>query len=119
MRHSICALGTGVQTCALPISATGAGVLGSGTVGEVWGAGAATGGVMVIVGASCANAPGVDRARNAAIALMAGRERAIFFVIVRKERTMRRRSEEHTSELQSLMRNSYAVFCLQQKKKYT
>src|SRR3546814_10440683 len=27
------------------------------------------------------------------------------------------RSEEHTSELQSLMRNSYAVFCLKQKKK--
>src|SRR3546814_14532247 len=28
------------------------------------------------------------------------------------------RSEEHTSELQSLMRNSYAVFCLKKKKKY-
>src|SRR3546814_3573439 len=28
-----------------------------------------------------------------------------------------RRSEEHTSELQSLMRTSSAVFCLQQKKK--
>src|SRR3546814_5210350 len=27
------------------------------------------------------------------------------------------RSEEHTSELQSLMRISYAVFCLQKKKK--
>src|SRR3546814_4271542 len=27
----------------------------------------------------------------------------------------RTRSEEHTSELQSLMRNSYAVFCLQKK----
>src|SRR3546814_1600136 len=27
------------------------------------------------------------------------------------------RSEEHTSELQSLMRNSYAVFCLNKKKK--
>src|SRR3546814_10202613 len=27
------------------------------------------------------------------------------------------RSEEHTSELQSLMRNSYAVFCLKTKKK--
>src|SRR3546814_5443971 len=27
-----------------------------------------------------------------------------------------RRSEEHTSELQSLMRISYAVFCLQHKK---
>src|SRR3546814_4204730 len=28
-----------------------------------------------------------------------------------------RRSEEHTSELQSLMRNSYAVFCLKKKNK--
>src|SRR3546814_3930302 len=27
------------------------------------------------------------------------------------------RTEEHTSELQSLMRNSYAVFCLKKKKK--
>src|SRR3546814_6439467 len=27
------------------------------------------------------------------------------------------RSEEHTSELQSQMRNSYAVFCLKKKKK--
>src|SRR3546814_7238842 len=30
-----------------------------------------------------------------------------------------RRSEEHTSELQSLMRISYAVFCLNKKKNYT
>src|SRR3546814_5317917 len=29
------------------------------------------------------------------------------------------RSEEHTSELQSLMRNSYAVSCLKKKKKKT
>src|SRR3546814_6468219 len=29
----------------------------------------------------------------------------------------RLRSEEHTSELQSLMRTSYAVFCLKKKKK--
>src|SRR3546814_3857812 len=29
------------------------------------------------------------------------------------------RSEEHTSELQSLMRISYAVFCLQKKKRTT
>src|SRR3546814_4859279 len=28
------------------------------------------------------------------------------------------RSEEHTSELQSLMRNSYAVFCLKKKKQH-
>src|SRR3546814_8926123 len=31
----------------------------------------------------------------------------------------RSRSEEHTSELQSLMRTSYAVFCLKKKKPYT
>src|SRR3546814_1535241 len=29
------------------------------------------------------------------------------------------RSDEHTSELQSLMRISYAVFCLKKKKKHT
>src|SRR3546814_2794230 len=32
---------------------------------------------------------------------------------------LQRRSEEHTSELQSLMRISYAVFCLKKKKKHT
>src|SRR3546814_7681713 len=31
------------------------------------------------------------------------------------QRVERRRSEEHTSELQSLMRISYAVFCLKKK----
>src|SRR3546814_3690294 len=35
---------------------------------------------------------------------------------VRAGRAGRRRSEEHTSELQSLMRISYAVFCLKKKK---
>src|SRR3546814_3434612 len=30
----------------------------------------------------------------------------------------RQRSEEHTSALQSLMRNSYAVLCLKKKKRY-
>src|SRR3546814_4174149 len=33
----------------------------------------------------------------------------------RREVTIATRSEEHTSELQSLMRNSYAVFCLNKK----
>src|SRR3546814_8164927 len=32
------------------------------------------------------------------------------------QRSARLRSEEHTSELQSLMRISYAVFCLKKKK---
>src|SRR3546814_1272915 len=31
---------------------------------------------------------------------------------------LEKRSEEHTSELQSLMRISYAVFCLKKKKQY-
>src|SRR3546814_10904416 len=34
----------------------------------------------------------------------------------RKHLMQRQRSEEHTSELQSLMRISYAVFCLKKKK---
>src|SRR3546814_8062517 len=33
-----------------------------------------------------------------------------------REKEFRLRSEEHTSELQSLMRISYAVFCLKKKK---
>src|SRR3546814_3400725 len=33
--------------------------------------------------------------------------------------TLNNRSEEHTSELQSLMRISYAVFCLKKKKQNT
>src|SRR3546814_7845855 len=37
--------------------------------------------------------------------------------IRRPRRELRERSEEHTSELQSLMRISYAVFCLKKKKK--
>src|SRR3546814_9648051 len=35
----------------------------------------------------------------------------------RRVAELRHRSEEHTSELQSLMRISYAVFCLKKKKK--
>src|SRR3546814_1761043 len=35
-----------------------------------------------------------------------------------QRRHARARSEEHTSELQSLMRISYAVFCLKKKKRY-
>src|SRR3546814_8823362 len=37
-------------------------------------------------------------------------------VIDRLDRLLLDRSEEHTSELQSLMRISYAVFCLKKKK---
>src|SRR3546814_5124663 len=38
-----------------------------------------------------------------------------FLLGVEHVQNVARRSEEHTSELQSLMRNSYAVFCLKKK----
>src|SRR3546814_9818487 len=48
--------------------------------------------------------------------LSAGRGKAIGFASLSAQPD-NVRSEEHTSELQSLMRNSYAVFCLKKKKK--
>src|SRR3546814_963987 len=39
-------------------------------------------------------------------------------VVVEQRGVRKGRSEEHTSELQSLMRISYAVFCLQKKKQH-
>src|SRR3546814_7008395 len=44
-------------------------------------------------------------------------DRAILYHLYDAVPNLRPRSEEHTSELQSLMRISYAVFCLQQKRK--
>src|SRR3546814_6256966 len=41
----------------------------------------------------------------------------IFEILMAVMGTRDRRSEEHTSELQSLMRISYAVFCLKKKTK--
>src|SRR3546814_6944831 len=38
------------------------------------------------------------------------------YMLATSGRLLFRRSEEHTSELQSLMRISYAVFCLKKKK---
>src|SRR3546814_5112535 len=46
-----------------------------------------------------------------------GLERAIFIGAAHALAERRQRSEEHTSELQSLMRISYAVFCLKKQKR--
>src|SRR3546814_2673527 len=55
------------------------------------------------------------------VPLARGAQHFIFFVFVRGRSRLALvhhiRSEEHTSELQSLMRISYAVFCLKKKKK--
>src|SRR3546814_6784680 len=60
------------------------------------------------------------------LAIMALAATAVVLTIPGEERAVRSeadrlaaRSEEHTSELQSLMRISYAVFCLKKKKKKT
>src|SRR3546814_1551254 len=49
---------------------------------------------------------------DVAVARRARQETALLLREVEEDR-----SEEHTSELQSLMRNSYAVFCLKKKNK--
>src|SRR3546814_4747117 len=49
----------------------------------------------------------------------AHRHQVVHQVVVAGHRREHLRSEEHTSELQSLMRISYAVFCLKKKQSYT
>src|SRR3546814_3993371 len=73
----------------------------------------------------CKPAPS-ESARILMVEVSAGGENSAFMAalppaagaaIRRADRRFRpRRSEEHTSELQSLMRISYAVFCLKNKK---
>src|SRR3546814_10174704 len=54
----------------------------------------------------------VIRAPQVALAALGGH------AVLPAHRKIKVRSEEHTSELQSLMRISYAVFCLKKKKKH-
>src|SRR3546814_5449390 len=68
--------------------------------------------------ASAVSGQAIDepRYRTGRIAQHARTEAGLFdCAVARHDRTDR--SEEHTSELQSLMRISYAVFCLKKKKK--
>src|SRR3546814_8760820 len=116
-RHTRCALVTGVQTCALPIwrlHLQPAGPVlrqqGQETV------------VAVLADAPVLSAVGRRRCRR--IAEDAEQHRRLGGVVRREVVVLQaeaerhalqqavRRSEEHTSELQSLMRTSYAVFCL-------
>src|SRR3546814_8085310 len=94
-RHTRCALVTGVQTCALPIFIS-AFPTTTCTRWKRWRE----------RGAAAARTGGVHPRRPPAVrrpVADAGARRGL-------------RSEEHTSELQSLMRISYAVFCLKKKK---
>src|SRR3546814_2984216 len=99
----MCALGTGVQTCALPIyPARHAGL-------------ACRRARMAAAGPLLRRAAARHRRprRLAAATAAAGDATAGFLrKAVGSTASVRSRSEEHTSELQSLMRISYAVFCL-------
>src|SRR3546814_3579202 len=98
-RHTRCALGTGVQTCALPIWSTGARALCRGARTT-----SATLGRFLLRHVIDAVTEVVDIVVQELVrcAISSGAWR----------------SEEHTSELQSLMRISYAVFCLKKKTQY-
>src|SRR3546814_4252175 len=71
----------------------------------------------VQVDAACGARP-IDHREGTSIALHArhGRGDPGGGLVVRPRVDVDARSEEHTSELQSLMRISYAVFCLKKKK---
>src|SRR3546814_7270280 len=99
-RHTICALVTGVQTCALPIS-------NRRCCRD-----------KVTHRQRCEAAPpGEDRNGDyhADEAAVEGHATFPDFEGIKGILQVIGRSEEHTSELQSLMRISYAVFCLKKK----
>src|SRR3546814_9170518 len=89
-RHTRCALVTGVQTCALPISF-----------------------------ADQTFRLGSRLTDDQELALVQADLHISSVWIVVRSGFVEGRSEEHTSELQSLMRISYAVFCLKKKKTTT
>src|SRR3546814_4618209 len=123
-RHTRCALVTGVQTCALPISPMMCAKLlkehqkhGRLYLAIERGFDALTTGYVRTLGL-------VLKARPLVIVVAAGVAGAAYFLFVSLPSELAPtedrgvvRSEEHTSELQSLMRISYAVFCLKKKNK--
>src|SRR3546814_5002477 len=109
-RHTRCALVTGVQTCALPILIVeGADRFGLAQFHQLRGRvgrGEERSVCLLLRGNT------LSETARARLALM--RETNDGFRMA--EEDLRLRPEEHTSELQSLMRISYAVFCLKKNK---
>src|SRR3546814_3500188 len=106
-RHTSSALVTGVQTCALPICSS---LLASEGVKRKP---LALRPLRASAAASLGSAEaGVNDPMPSSMPIVSGRDGAR-----RSGAPSAGRSEEHTSELQSLMRISYAVFCLKKKNK--
>src|SRR3546814_10449015 len=109
-RHTRCALGTGVQTCALPISipfaATDWERARNATTDSEWACWKSWN--FMVTSVRLAKACDDELTNCLTFYEVAIMGRKILALIVVKAL----RSEEHTSELQSLMRISYAVFCL-------
>src|SRR3546814_9050281 len=114
-RHTRCALVTGVQTCALPISLQ---VLSWPLISTGPPAGNALfagGGRDIQAGRRQGDRLIVRPMLESTNALIAATLAFVGGHFLLSSRPLRPRSEEHTSELQSLMRISYAVFCLKKK----
>src|SRR3546814_6962869 len=113
-RHTRCALVTGVQTCALPIWRCVEGRHRLHRAGERG---------RTHDGRDDVGLPQIseEQAHRRIQQAVKGQQRARrqsderIRHVARMVRSARSRSEEHTSELQSLMRISYAVFCLKKK----
>src|SRR3546814_3905418 len=107
-RHTRCALVTGVQTCALPIYRRVAEIHFEAQYVPDY--------HSVEEFAAALRAVGEPMRGKPVSELSVGQMLDGLFAITRDFDMQTQRSEEHTSELQSLMRISYAVFCLKQKK---
>src|SRR3546814_7703039 len=110
-RHTRCALVTGIQTCALPIWADAGDVLEPAAAACLLPA-AAVAGDREAVGLVAHLLDQLQAGGCGTGMQLPGRLPAD----ARQQQGLVARSEEHTSELQSLMRISYAVFCLKKKK---
>src|SRR3546814_9416148 len=116
-RHTRCALVTGVQTCALPISTMiSHGTLNRSPISDC------SSRKLSSLRPTIRGLAWYDAAKRRADALPKPVEAPVtstheFWIGSGFMRFPEPRSEEHTSELQSLMRISYAVFCLKKKKK--
>src|SRR3546814_9604426 len=104
-RHTRCALVTGVQTCALPICGQ--------RFETVWIFPSRTHTASVNANSSAHSGLCFSNTSRITSPISCGRFRV---VLLESVMGLLLRSEEHTSELQSLMRTSYAVFCLKKKK---